>query len=255
LFFRLVIAMETLSYSVICLLIYMPWQQKFTDQSWWLVLASVYWSVVNQGQVTLWIMYICDHDVMFYVKHNFTTTGLKASIHNTIQISYTIQYKYHTQYNTNIIHNTIQISYTIQYKYHTQYNTNIIHNTIQISYTTQYKYHTQYNTNIIHNTIQISYTIQYKYHTQYNTNIIQWKLCFSRKENNKEISVTHHTYTWTWKVSCRDCVCLLSSVTKTFKTNRTTNCTSLSDDNIIAILLRLFKWLIFGQVWTVLTNN
>ena len=178
--------METLSYSVICLLIYMPWQQKFTDQSWWLVLASVYWSVVNQGQVTLWIMYICDHDVMFYVKHNFTTTGLKASIHNTIQISY---------------------------------------------------------------------TIQYKYHTQYNTNIIQWKLCFSRKENNKEISVTHHTYTWTWKVSCRDCVCLLSSVTKTFKTNRTTNCTSLSDDNIIAILLRLFKWLIFGQVWTVLTNN
>jgi hypothetical protein len=29
---------------------------------------------------------------MFYVKHNFTTTGLKASIHNTIQISYNENY-------------------------------------------------------------------------------------------------------------------------------------------------------------------
>jgi hypothetical protein len=76
-------------------------------------------------------------------------------------------------------------------------------------------------------------------------------------DSKSYLPLIHHwpVNTWTWKVSCRHCVCLLSSVTKTFKTNRTTNCTSLSDDNIIAILLRLFKWLIFGQVWTVLTNN
>ena len=88
-FFRLVITMETLSYLVICLLIFMPWQQKFTDQSWWLVLASVYWSVVNQGQVTLWIMHL-GWDVC--IRHNFTTRGLKASVHNTKQISYNEMY-------------------------------------------------------------------------------------------------------------------------------------------------------------------
>ena len=46
-----------------------------------------------------------------------------------------------------------------------------------------------------------------------------------------------------------------SSVTKIFLTKQTMNCTSLSDDNIIAILLRLSKCFDSGQVCSVLTNN